>query len=408
MANDPRHPHVLVVDDDPDTRELYHIMLGSVGYGVTSAGTVRAGVDLARKNTPNVVLTDWRLPDGDGFSVADALREHYASRHVPLIAVTGVSMPAHKVADMRARGFTEVILKPASPDDILRAIRAATEVGTAYRLRAATRRLGRYASQASRHRVAGAAAAPAATIDAGRLLTRAAERSGNDITLMLADDSARYVAAAGSARELTGYEPQELVSLSVWDLAPPPEARSSQGLWQSFIDSGTQEGRYMLRRRDGAPVEAQYLRRRQRRPRPAPQRNCPRQSAPRRVLTGQRVTRKAEVFHHTPTDEVFLNDALRVRGRHVPVPRAFGVHHDNRSLVADSKTETLRSVARAVGSADVQLFHPALHVVPALFAGSGIDAVGADTDEQVTAQLADAEARRRLLGQLILFRHSSA
>lgn len=256
MANDPRHPHVLVVDDDPDTRELYHIMLGSVGYGVTSAGTVRAGVDLARKNTPNVVLTDWRLPDGDGFSVADALREHYASRHVPLIAVTGVSMPAHKVADMRARGFTEVILKPASPDDILRAIRSAAEVGTAYRLRAATRRLGRYASQASRHRGAGAAAAPAATIDAGRLLTRAAERSGNDITLMLADDSARYVAAAGSSRELTGYEPQELVSLSVWDLAPPPEARSSQGLWQSFIASGTQEGRYMLRRRDGAPVEA--------------------------------------------------------------------------------------------------------------------------------------------------------
>ena len=103
MANDPRHPHVLVVDDDPDTRELYHIMLGSVGYGVTTAGTVRAGAELARKNTPNVVLTDWRLPDGDGFSVADALRQHYASRHVPLIAVTGVSMSAHKVADMRAR-----------------------------------------------------------------------------------------------------------------------------------------------------------------------------------------------------------------------------------------------------------------------------------------------------------------
>jgi PAS domain S-box-containing protein len=258
MANDPRHPHVLVVDDDPDTRELYHIMLGSVGYGVTTAGTVRAGAELARKNTPNVVLTDWRLPDGDGFSVADALRQHYASRHVPLIAVTGVSMSAHKVADMRARGFTDVIIKPASPDDILRAIRAAAEIGTAYRLRAATRRLGRYASQASRHRSAGAAAAPAATIDAGRLLIRAAERSGNDITLVLADDSARYVAAAGSAQELTGYEPQELVSLSVWDLAPPSEPRSSQGLWQTFIASGTQEGRYMLRRRDGAPVEAQY------------------------------------------------------------------------------------------------------------------------------------------------------
>ncbi len=256
MANDPRHPHVLVVDDDPDTRELYQIMLGSVGYDVASAGTVRVGVELARKRTPTVILTDWRLPDGDGLSVADALREHYASRHVPLIAVTGVSMSAQKTADMRARGFTDVLVKPTSPDDILRAVRSATEIGTAYRLRAATRRLGRYAAQAARHRYAAAGAAPA-VLDADRLLTRAAERSGNDITLMLADDSARYVAAAGSARDLTGYEPKELVSLSVWDLAPPPEARSGQGLWQTFIASGRQEGRYMLRRRDGAPVEAQ-------------------------------------------------------------------------------------------------------------------------------------------------------
>ena len=256
MPNDPRHPYVLVIDDDPDTRDLYQIMLGSVGYEVTTSGTVRGGVELARQRTPDVVVTDWRLPDGDGLSVAEAVHGHHTLRHVPLIAVTGVTMSAQRIEDVRARGFTDVIVKPASPDDILRAIHAATEIGTAYRLRAAARRLGRYASQASRHHQAGSAAGPASSIDA-RLLTRAAERSGNDITLILADDSARYVAAAGSARELTGYEPQELLSLSVWDLAPP-EARSDQILWKSFIASGRKEGRYTLRHRDGAPVEAQY------------------------------------------------------------------------------------------------------------------------------------------------------
>jgi CheY-like chemotaxis protein len=261
MTHALRHPLVLVVDDDPDTRELYHMMLESVGYEVASGGSVRASLELAMKKTPQVVITDWRLPDGDGLSVADALREHYALRHVPLIAVTGVSMTARMTADLRVRAFTDVLVKPASPDDILHAVRAAAEIGTARRLRAATRRLGRYASQASRHSSSrGPQDTPAGlgTIDADRLLTRAAERSGNDITLMLADDSAHYVAAAGSARDLTGYEPRELISLSVWDLTPPPEARSGQGLWQSFIASGSQEGRYVLRRRDGAPVEAQY------------------------------------------------------------------------------------------------------------------------------------------------------
>jgi PAS domain S-box-containing protein len=90
------------------------------------------------------------------------------------------------------------------------------------------------------------------------MLERVAARSGDNVTLMLADNSAHYVAAAGTARELTGYEPRELLSLSVWDLTPPPDAASGQGLWTSFISSGSQEGRYMLRRRDGKPVEAQY------------------------------------------------------------------------------------------------------------------------------------------------------
>ena len=44
----------------------------------------------------------------------------------------------------------------------------------------------------------------------------------------------------------------------MWDLAPPPETVSGAGLWSSFIASGSQEGRYTLRRRDGVPVEAQY------------------------------------------------------------------------------------------------------------------------------------------------------
>jgi PAS domain S-box-containing protein len=222
---------------------------------VASAASVHGGLELALKNTPSVILTDWRLPDGDGRSVVNALRQHYTLRQVPVIAITGVSMSSQKRAELCNQGFTEVLVKPALPDDILRAIHNATEIGIANRLRAAARRLRRYAAQASRHRPASGAAAP---IDAGRLLTRAAERSGNDITLILVDDSAHYVAAAGSARELTGYEPQELVSLSLWDLTAVPEAPSEQGFWQSFIKSGKQEGRYILRRRDGAPVEAQY------------------------------------------------------------------------------------------------------------------------------------------------------
>lgn len=258
MSTDLRHPYVLVVDDDADTRELYNVMLASVGYRVESVGSVRTAGEMIRRNTPHVVVTDWRLPDGDGFAVSDALHARTASRRVPIVAVTGFSMPAETRHEARERGFTAVLLKPSSPDDILKAVRRATEIGTARELRHAALRLRRYAAQASRVGRGQVRGASVGRIDAAGLLDRAAARSGGNIALMLADDTARYVAAAGSARELTGYEPQELLSLSVWDLTPPSDASAGQGLWSSFIASGTQEGRYMLRRRDGVPVEAQY------------------------------------------------------------------------------------------------------------------------------------------------------
>ena len=258
MSSDLRQRHILVVDDDVDTRELYELMLGSVGYAVELADSVRTARELLRRSTPDVVITDWRLPDGNGFSVSDALHARVASRRVPVVGISGLSMTAEIEDEARARGFTAVLLKPVSPNDILSAISAALEIATARELRHAAVRLRRYAAQASKVGHDTNRNTSGNAIDAAGLLDRAAARSGENIALMLADDTARYVAAAGGARELTGYEPQELVSLSVWDLTPSCDAAAGEGLWSSFIASGTQEGRYTLRRRDGVAVEAQY------------------------------------------------------------------------------------------------------------------------------------------------------
>jgi PAS domain-containing protein len=198
------------------------------------------------------------LPDGDGFAVSDVLLARNASRRVPIVTVTGVNLSDEMRQEAEDRGFTAMLLKPALPDDILQAVRQATEIGTARELRHAASRLRRYAAQASKGERARARGHRSGRIDAAGLLDRAAARTGGYIALMLADDTAHYVAAGGSARELTGYEPQELLSLSVWDLTDAPDACAGPGLWNSFIASGSQEGRYTLRRRDGVPVVAQY------------------------------------------------------------------------------------------------------------------------------------------------------
>ena len=110
-------------------------------------------------------------------------------------------------------------------------------------------------------------------------------------------------------------------------------------------------------------------------------------------LTGsaQGVFREAEVFDDTPADQVFLDDAFRVFRGHEAIPRAIRIHDRGRAVGANAEAVALRAVARAVGAGDVQLFHPLFYILPCRVAGLGLYAVGADADEQMPAQLANAE-----------------
>jgi PAS domain S-box-containing protein len=254
---DLRHPLVLIVDDDLDTCDLYRMVLESVGYRVEESGNVRGAIAAAGHAVPDVVLTDWLLPDGDGLEVCRALRSHRPTRRVPVIAVTGLSLDQAAEANAHLEGIAAILRKPANPDDILAAIQVAlTKVGERRLCDAATR-TRRYAAQARRRAVANGCAAEAA-LDPRLLLQRAALRSGDSIALVIVNDAGYYLAASGATRELTGYDAAELAGLTVWDLAPEADAVDPRGLWRQFIATGAQQGRYLLRRRDGQAVDAQY------------------------------------------------------------------------------------------------------------------------------------------------------
>lgn len=257
MAPDRRQPRVVVVDDDLDTRELYQLVLESVGYRVESAATVASATLAFRRGVPDVVLTDWLLPDGDGDAVCAALSAEAATCRVPAVVLSGLKLPDDVEAQARQRGLVAVLEKPADPDRILNAIADALVIGVERRVRAAAARTKRYVEQV--HRRAARLRTPAGSpAEASALLARAAARSGGSICLMIADDHARYVAAGGPIHELTGYEPAELTQLTVWDLTPVGVTSDAHGLWTQFISAGRQEGHYTLRRRDGGSIGAGY------------------------------------------------------------------------------------------------------------------------------------------------------
>ena len=107
-------PLVLVVEDDDDVREMYEVKLATSGYRVASAANGVEAVDKARELHPHVILMDLTLPTLDGWSAGRQLKSEPATRHIPIVALSGnpVDEPGQNV-------FASSLLKPCFPDDLV-------------------------------------------------------------------------------------------------------------------------------------------------------------------------------------------------------------------------------------------------------------------------------------------------
>jgi two-component system cell cycle response regulator DivK len=79
---------ILVVEDDALNRELMHAVLEGAGYIVLLAADAHAGLEMARRQRPDLVLMDVQLPEMDGLEATRRLRADPATAHIPVVAVT--------------------------------------------------------------------------------------------------------------------------------------------------------------------------------------------------------------------------------------------------------------------------------------------------------------------------------
>ena len=122
MANDPAT--VLLVDDYPDTLEMWTLYLRSHGYSVFTADNGIDALAMARTAHPNLVVLDLDLPGISGYEVARRLRGGEETSDIPLIAATGYSAD-QQLEDARDAGFTTILVKPCDPEGLVRAIQNA-------------------------------------------------------------------------------------------------------------------------------------------------------------------------------------------------------------------------------------------------------------------------------------------
>ncbi|OGP66347.1 MAG: hypothetical protein A2170_06935 [Deltaproteobacteria bacterium RBG_13_53_10] len=119
---------VLIVDDERDIVKAVTIRMQSRGYDVVTAYDGAQALFMAHKEMPDVIILDIRMPAGDGFSVAEKLKQVDRTRQMPIIFLTG---SPEKNAEARALelGARFYIKKPYDPEELLDAVRRALERG---------------------------------------------------------------------------------------------------------------------------------------------------------------------------------------------------------------------------------------------------------------------------------------
>ena len=117
-----REHRVLVVDDEPDIRELLELTLSKMGVAVEAVGTIGAARDALRDRRFDLCLTDMRLPDGGGLDLV----RHIAAMGVdlPVAVITAYGSAENAVAALKAGAF-DYVSKPVGLEQLRTLIRSA-------------------------------------------------------------------------------------------------------------------------------------------------------------------------------------------------------------------------------------------------------------------------------------------
>jgi CheY-like chemotaxis protein len=105
---------ILLVDDDPESLELFCAFLSEAGYQVDQAANALAAICAVIRHRPDLVLADIRMPIIDGAELARELKSHRDSRHIPVVALTGYDTPGMRESALQS-GYDDYMTKPIDP-----------------------------------------------------------------------------------------------------------------------------------------------------------------------------------------------------------------------------------------------------------------------------------------------------
>lgn len=108
---------ILTIDDDPDILDVLELTL-SEQFIVFQAANGEEGLKIARIHTPDLIITDYKMPVMDGPELCRAIKKDVFLQHTPIIMLTGKGEVKDKVSGLEA-GADDYVVKPFEPNELL-------------------------------------------------------------------------------------------------------------------------------------------------------------------------------------------------------------------------------------------------------------------------------------------------
>ena len=114
---------ILVVEDEPDIRELLNFTITRAGYGVLEAETAEQALQLIDNKLPDLAIVDWMLPGISGVELVHRFRNDELTAKVPIIMLTARGEETDKLRSFDS-GVDDYVTKPFSPRELVARVKA--------------------------------------------------------------------------------------------------------------------------------------------------------------------------------------------------------------------------------------------------------------------------------------------
>lgn len=116
-------PHILLIEDEEPIREMLRFALSIANFQLFEAETGGEGLSLLKKETIDLVLLDWMLPDQSGLDITKKIRQQSQTKNLPIIMLTARAEESDKVRAL-SLGADDYVVKPFSPLELIARIQA--------------------------------------------------------------------------------------------------------------------------------------------------------------------------------------------------------------------------------------------------------------------------------------------